>query len=50
MQGSRGNATALLKPAQAGAGWMQGLMGEMDDAAPGLGLAQRLVVGVELRV
>jgi DNA-binding transcriptional MocR family regulator len=29
---------------------MQGLMGEMDEAAPGLGLAQRLVVGVELRV
>ncbi|MFH0130479.1 PLP-dependent aminotransferase family protein [Variovorax sp. VaC1] len=49
MQSSR-NAPALLSPAQAGAGWMQGLMGEMDDAGPGLGLAQRLVVGVELRV
>ncbi|WP_260396881.1 GntR family transcriptional regulator, partial [Variovorax sp. KBW07] len=47
---SSSNASALRQPAQAGAGWMQGLMGEMDEAAPGLGLAQRLVVGVELRV
>ncbi|KQW60709.1 PLP-dependent aminotransferase family protein [Variovorax sp. Root411] len=50
MQSSHGSASALLKPAQAGAGWMQGLMGEMGEAVPGLGLAQRLVVGVELRV
>jgi DNA-binding transcriptional MocR family regulator len=49
MQSSR-NASALHVPATSGAGWMQGLMGEMDEAAPGLGLAQRLVVGVELRV
>jgi DNA-binding transcriptional MocR family regulator len=49
MQSSR-NASALPMPVQAGAGWMQGLMGEMDDVGPGLGLAQRLVVGVELRV
>lgn len=50
MRSSHGNASALLTPAQAGAGWMQGLMGEIGEAAPGLGLAQRLVVGVELRV
>jgi len=49
MQSSR-NASALLAPGPTGAGWLQGLMGEMDDAAPSLGLAQRLVVGVELRV
>lgn len=47
---SSSNASALRQPAPAGAGWMQGLMGDMDEAAPGLGLAQRLVVGVELRV
>lgn len=49
MQSSR-NAPAPFAPGPAGAGWLQGLMGEMDDAGPGLGLAQRLVVGVELRV
>jgi DNA-binding transcriptional MocR family regulator len=37
-------------PALSGAGWMQGLMGDMNQAASGLGLAQRLVEGVELRV
>ncbi|WP_341890981.1 PLP-dependent aminotransferase family protein [Variovorax sp. YR752] len=47
---SSSNASALRQTAPAGAGWMQGLMGDMDEAAPGLGLAQRLVVGVELRV
>lgn len=49
MQSSR-NAPVLFAPGPTGAGWLQGLMGEMDDAGPGLGLAQRLVVGVELRV
>jgi DNA-binding transcriptional MocR family regulator len=49
MQSSR-NASAPLAPGLTGAGWLQGLMGETDDAGPGLGLAQRLVVGVELRV
>ena len=42
------HAPALPGPGHTGAGWLQGLMGEMDDA--GLGLAQRLVVGIELRV
>lgn len=43
------NTVALL-PGMSGAGWMHGLMGDMNQASSGLGLAQRLVVGVELRV